>query len=88
MTGVVVVMLAITAVSASATFPGRNGRIVYWNTIGGGDLGKNQIFTIRPNGAGRQRLTYRGESDSPDWAPHGHRIVYRHWSEMGARASG
>src|SRR4051812_10149534 len=80
---VVVTISTITEVPAHAAFPGRNGRIVYTNTIGGGDVGRNQIFTIRPNGTGRQRLTRHGQSDSPDWAPNGHRIVYRHWSRDG-----
>jgi TolB protein len=81
--GVVVATSAISVVPAYATVPGRNGRVIYWNTVGGGELGRNQVFTIRPDGTGRRRLTYRGESDSPDWAPHGHRIVYRHWSKDG-----
>jgi len=78
-------MAGLTVAPAHAAFPGRNGRIVYVNTLfnHNSELGDNQIFTIRPDGTSRRQLTYRGESDSPDWAPIGHRIVYRHWPTRG-----
>jgi Tol biopolymer transport system component len=65
---------------AHAAFPGQNGRIAYVNTLfNQSEDGSNQIFTVRPNGTGKRQLTYRGESDSPDWGPYGRRIVYRHF---------
>lgn len=75
---------AFAAAPADGASPGRNGRIVYVNTLfNHAEDGENQIFTVRPNGTGRRQLTYRGESDSPDWAPFGHRIVYRHFPKSG-----
>jgi dipeptidyl aminopeptidase/acylaminoacyl peptidase len=71
-------MSGLTAAPAHAAFPGRNGRIVYVNTIWHGDDGENQIYTIRANGTGQRRLTFRGNNDNPEWAPFGHRIVYLH----------
>jgi hypothetical protein len=65
---VFVAISTVTGVAAHAAFPGRDDRIVYMNTIGCGDVWRNGIFTILPNGTSRQRLTDRGDSDSPDWA--------------------
>ena len=87
--GLVVLTSALTglvAAPANATYPGRNGRIVYVNTLDSPDVevGVNEIFTVRPNRTGRRQLTYRVNNDSPDWAPAGHRIAYVHWLKSGA----
>ena len=72
---------------AAATFPGTNGRIAFSQAdliapVGGetGDLSAHsQVFTIRPNGTGLQRLTHVASDQAagnPDWAPNGNRIAY------------
>src|SRR4051795_4315755 len=43
------------ATSASAAFPGHNGRIAFWASIGGG--GHASIYTVNPDGLGGRRLT-------------------------------
>ena len=72
-------------VAAYAAFPGRNGRVAYWDTVPDPqhpDDGVNAIFTIRSDGTGRKRLTFRGENDSPRWGPFGHHILYTHGSQI------
>jgi TolB protein len=34
------------------------------------------IFTIRPDGTGRKRLTFSGDNGDPRWSPFGHRILF------------
>ncbi len=59
---------------ASATAPGRNGRIVFTRykiLANSGD-----IFTINPNGTGIERLTYNDTAGYPAWSPNGRSIAY------------
>lgn len=59
---------------ASALGWGSNSRIVFsGNALDGGD-----IYSIRPNGSGLQRLTKRdqGFEHSPQWSPDGNWIVF------------
>jgi Tol biopolymer transport system component len=64
-------LLAIFAATASATFPGANGRIAY-GTV---DLGsqRQSIHTVLPDGSGDQILTAGG---GPAWSPSGGRIAF------------
>ena len=66
-----VVATAVPATSASSgpsRFPGTNGRIAY----SGDDGTDNEIFTINPNGGGRQRVTDNTIDDfRPDWGVRG-----------------
>jgi len=61
-----------------ATFPGRNGRIVFLETVQPGQVegGRRDIFTIRQDGTGLKRLTFRGDHGTAQWGPFGHRILY------------
>jgi Tol biopolymer transport system component len=68
-----VTLLAVPEKS-EATFPGKNGRIVYagWNR--GEDF---EIYTINPDGSGKRQLTHNGTADlDPAYSPDGKRIVY------------
>jgi Tol biopolymer transport system component len=75
--GVLVAMVAFVASvsTASATYPGHNGLIVFGADTGNG----SQLYTIRPNGHDLRQITFGpGEAVSPDWAPDGRHIVYEH----------
>lgn len=69
--------IGIVAVAspASATFPGRNGRIAFSTDQGD----RSQIFTVTPNGSGLKQLTHvpQGSAASaPNWSPDGGTIVF------------
>jgi Tol biopolymer transport system component len=66
--------LIMTGMTASATTPGSNGRIVYATQL---DTG-HQLMTILPDGSYVMQITNRAQTDSihPDWSPDGRRIVY------------
>ena len=69
--GVVVVVLA-GAGAAQTTPPGANGSIVYAQEVNG----HVQLFTIRPDGSERQRITKGGlGAYNPDWSPNGRMLV-------------
>jgi Tol biopolymer transport system component len=51
-------------------FPGENGRIAY---LGGPS---RDIYTVRPDGSGTERLI--SDSVQPSWSASGHRLVYLH----------
>jgi Tol biopolymer transport system component len=87
------VVLAVLATSAHATFPGGNGRIAYtWHTGGEGfEEGPTPrlvgVFSVRPDGSGR-RLIARG-ADQPGYSPDGRRIAFLRSFELWvARADG
>lgn len=61
--------LLAVAPSASATFPGRNGRIAFVDS--GGD-----ISTVRPDGTRLRRLTSTGDTSNPAWNPAGTKIAF------------
>jgi Tol biopolymer transport system component len=68
--------------SARATFAGSNGRIAfsYGDQFPLGDLGfHTDIFTVRPNGSGLQRLTHvpaDAAAALPSWSPDGTKIAF------------
>ena len=74
--GVAMMLIALVigvAPRASATFPGRNGRIAF-SSDRGGDL---EIYTMRPQGGGIVQVTNApGNSIFSDWTPDGRRIVF------------
>jgi TolB protein len=61
--------LLVVAPAASATFPGRNGRIAFVDS--GGD-----ISTVRSDGTGFRRLTSTGDNGDPAWNPAGTKIAF------------
>jgi Tol biopolymer transport system component len=70
------VVLALSE-KAEATFPGKDGRIVYagWNR--GEGLKGFEIYTINPDGSGKRQLTHNNTGDfSPAYSPDGKKIVY------------
>ena len=73
---VLLCLLAAGPPVASATAPGRNGRIAFL----GEHCGSRAIFTIRDDGS-RARRVSRGacrsrEAVNPSWSPHGRRILF------------
>ena len=66
--------------AAVVTFPGSNGPIAYVNywtvTRPGPDVRHAAIFTVRPDGTHKKRLTFAGVPANPTWAPTGRRIAY------------
>ena len=68
---------ALSASAAPDRLPNRNGRIVFLETVppGGGE-GRRDVFTVRRDGTGIKRLTFRREHTFARWGPFGHRILY------------
>jgi Tol biopolymer transport system component len=62
-----------SSVVSRFAFPGRNGRIVFVDTVG--QFGSD-VFTVRPDGTGRRRLTFSMQAGGPQWAPFGRRILF------------
>ena len=61
--------------TASATYAGQNGLIVF----GAVTVSGSQLFTVRPNGHDLRQITFGpGEAVQPDWSPDGRSIVYEH----------
>ena len=69
--GVVLVMLLAPA-SASATFPGKNGRIAF--------TANSDVYSVNPDGTGLTQLTPNdgrfAAASLPRWSPDGQRIAY------------
>jgi hypothetical protein len=75
--GIVAVLVALVAsLSASAAFPGNNGKIVFGSEHGGED----EIWVMNTDGSDRHNLTrHDGAKISdidPRWSPDGRQIVY------------
>ena len=60
---------------ASAIAPAANGRIAF-ERMGPPFIPSGDIYTINPNGAEVQRLTFGGTGMFPAWSPDGRRIAY------------
>jgi len=76
------VLAAGTALSASTTFKGQNGRLLYQAQVGA----DTQLFTIKPDGTGVTQIThFKGRSATDgNWEPGGSRIVFtQHWDPGG-----
>jgi hypothetical protein len=66
-------MIAVQAQPAEATFPGLPGKIAYTNSDGT----DTEIFTINPNGDGMVQVTNNDTPDSePSYSPDGKKIAY------------
>jgi TolB protein len=72
----------IATTTATATFPGNNGRIAFSQGDvfpGAPEFGHSQVFTIGANGAGLARLTNvanNRNASAPAWSADGQRIAY------------
>ena len=66
-----------------ATYPDRNGRLVFQADTGSG----YELYTIKANGHDMQQVTHVAEGDAVagDWSPDGRQIVYEHGSETAVR---
>jgi Tol biopolymer transport system component len=66
-------LMLLSASTAHATFPGRNGLIAFQAQTDAG----LQIFTVRPNGHDLRQITHvDGDAVVPDWSPDGRQIVF------------
>jgi TolB protein len=74
---VMTVLAACLTGSASAAFPGQNGKIAF-DTITGGGGG---VYVIQPDGTGFQQVVPRGED--PAWSADGSRLAYIRGSSFG-----
>jgi Tol biopolymer transport system component len=70
--GALVLVALASAGAARPTTPGANGLIVYAEEV----EGRSQLFTIRPDGSRRTRITNVLGAWNPDWAPNGRSIVF------------
>ena len=66
-----------------ATYPDRNGRMLFQADTGSG----YQLYTIKANGHDLRQVTHVTNSDAVlgDWSPDGTQIVYEHGAEAFAR---
>ena len=80
---VTLVLGASVAGPASATYPDRNGRLLFQADTGSG----SQLYTIKANGHDLRQVTHVANSDAvlADWSPDGMQIVYDHNSETFGR---
>ncbi|MEO3939316.1 hypothetical protein V3N99_21605 [Dermatophilaceae bacterium Soc4.6] len=60
----------VAPLTAAATTPGRNGRIIFQDRASG------QLFTVNPDGSQLRQVTHVGFNTTPDWSPDGRRITY------------
>ncbi len=60
---------------ADASFPGANGKIAF---ISNRDVGSSEIYTIRPDGTGDERITFpTGGNSDPTFSPDGAKIAFK-----------
>src|SRR6266516_1024749 len=64
--------------AAKATFPGRNGKIVFSRRVVDGNF---EIFSMNPDGSGQTNLTQNPASDNdPAGSPDGRRIAFSRYA--------
>ncbi len=65
--------VALPSQAAFATFPGENGKIVFFSERDG----NAEIYTMNSDGSGQTRLTENDASDlEPEWSPDGSKIAF------------
>jgi Tol biopolymer transport system component len=75
--GVAIILVAVAVPTASATLPGKNGRIVFKRYFEPDQWGA--LFTIRSDGRGEKQLTHTARNttdDQPDWSPDASLIAF------------
>ncbi len=71
--GVLVAIGCFAGVSAWATYPGKNGLLVFQR----GDGKASDLFTMRPDGTHVRRLTETATwEEKPEWSPDGRRVAF------------
>ena len=76
--GAVALAAAVVTAVASATAPGKNGRIAFRRYFND-DHSWGAVFTIDASGTGQRQVTHPPKGvvdDQPDWAPDGSRIAF------------
>ena len=79
----ILLLLIVATKPAEATFPGRNGKIVFESnrTTGAGvdnPTGDSEIFVMNPDGTGLTQLTFNTALDGmPVWSGNGKKIAFR-----------
>lgn len=68
---VLLVIAGTSGGSASASYPGENGRIAFVAFDGGFD-----IYSVAPDGSDRERLSGPRSDYEPTWSPDGTRIAF------------
>src|SRR5438876_10930477 len=65
-------------VPAHAAFPGSNGRLAFQRESPAGDHTQADVYTIRPDGSGLERLTATADQNEfgPAWNAAGTRIAF------------
>src|SRR5829696_1277901 len=67
------ILLAVEAEPAEATFPGKNGKIAFQSDVGG----NYEIYTMNRNGKKIKKLTTnRAPDEDPAFSPNGKRIAF------------
>lgn len=74
---IAVLAAAVLAPAAGATFPGKNGRLVY--------SGDENLYSILPTGKGQRQIT-RGIDGNARFSPNGSRIAFERQEGLGASA--
>jgi TolB protein len=75
-------LAGLAAAPAQATFPGKNGRLVFQRPIGK----QSDLFTVKPNGRALHRLTRtRLFEDRAEWSSDGRRLVFAGSNLSGSR---
>ncbi|MFL5894830.1 MAG: TolB family protein [Thermoleophilaceae bacterium] len=73
--GIALVLALASATPASASFPGRNGRLAF--TTYRGDRGRPHIAVVWPSGKHRRVVTHGSAEDEPTWSPLGSALLFR-----------